>query len=65
MGLCLENVSPPFQTRYLVPVCPQTGTVPKLARITHLPANYANNPQSPLGKVRVDTLFAGLWNLTA
>jgi hypothetical protein len=59
MGLCLENVPPPFQSRYLVPVFRRTGTVPEFARISHLPNNYADDPRSPLGKVPVDTMFFG------
>jgi hypothetical protein len=60
MGLCLENVPPPFQTRYMVPVSRRTVTTPAFARVRHLPNNYANDPRSPLGKVRVDELFAGV-----
>jgi hypothetical protein len=63
MGLCLENVPPPFQTRYLVPVSRRTAKLPEFARISHLPDNYANDPRSPLGKVRVDDLFAGVHEL--
>jgi hypothetical protein len=63
LGLCLENVPPPFQTRYLVPVSRRTGKLPEFARISHLPNNYANDPRSPLGKVRVDELFVGVHNL--
>jgi hypothetical protein len=48
LGLCLENVPPPFQTRYLVPVSRRTGKLPQFARISHLPNNYANDPRSPL-----------------
>jgi hypothetical protein len=64
LGLCLENVPPPFQTRYLVPVSRRTGKLPEFARISHLPNNYANDPLSPLGKVRVDELFVGVHELT-
>jgi hypothetical protein len=59
MGLCLENVPPPFQSRYLVPVSRQTGMVPACAWVWHLPNNYADNPNTVLGKVRMDELFAG------
>jgi hypothetical protein len=59
MGLCLENVPPPFQSRYVVPVCRQTAMVPGFARVSHLPNTYADNPSSRLGKVRIDELFAG------
>jgi hypothetical protein len=59
MGLCLENVPRPFQSRYVVPVSMQTGMVPAFASISHLPNNYADNPRSPLAKVRIDELFAG------
>jgi hypothetical protein len=63
MGLCLENVPPPFQSRYLVPVSRRTATAPAFARVRHLPNNYADNPHSPLGKVRMDELFAGVHEL--
>jgi hypothetical protein len=63
MGLCLENVPPPFQTRYLVPVSRRTGKLPEFPRISHLPNNYANDPRSPLGKGRLDELFVGVHEL--
>ncbi len=63
MGLCFENVPPPFHTRYVVPVSTQADTVLPAARITHLPNNYANDPRMPLGKVRIDALFRGAGNL--
>ena len=63
MGLCLENVPPPFQTRYLVPVSRRTAMTPAFAQVRHLPDNYANDPRSPLGKVPVDGLFAGVHEL--
>ena len=59
MGLCLENVPPPFAARYVVPVSTQTDMVLPVARISHLPNNYANDPRMPLGKVRIDELFKG------
>jgi hypothetical protein len=64
LGLCLENVPPPFQTRYLVPVSLRTGKLVEFARISHLPNNYANDPRSPLGKVRLDELFVGVHDLS-
>jgi hypothetical protein len=64
LGLCLENVPPPFQTRYLVPVSRRTGKLPEFAQISHLPNNYANDPRSPLGKVRLDELFVGVHDLS-
>jgi hypothetical protein len=59
MGLCLENVPIPFQSRYVVPVSARTGKTPPFAWTLHIPSNYASNPRSALGKVRVDSLFAG------
>lgn len=59
MGLCLENVPVPFQCRYVVPVQISGNIVPAYARIAHVPNNYADNPTSVLGKVRIDELFAG------
>jgi hypothetical protein len=63
MGLCLENVPPPFQTRYMVPVSWRAVTTPAFARVRHLPDNYASDPRSPLGSVPVDELFAGVPDL--
>jgi hypothetical protein len=63
MGLCFENVPPGFQSRYVVPVLRQTGMVPACAWVGHLPNNYADNPSSPLGKVRMDELFMGVQDL--
>jgi hypothetical protein len=65
MGLCLENVPPRFQSRYVVPVSRRTGSAPAFALISHLPNNYADNAHSPLGKVRIDNLFAGAGELTS
>jgi hypothetical protein len=48
MGLCQENVPPPFQTRYLAPVSRRTA----VALVRHLPDNYANDPHSPLAECR-------------
>jgi hypothetical protein len=59
MGLCLEGVPTPFQSRYVVPVSVKTDSVPAAARIRHLPNNYADDSRSPLGKIRIDSLFAG------
>jgi hypothetical protein len=59
MGLCLERVPAPFQSRYVAPVSRRSGRAPAFAWLRHLPDNYANNPRSPLGKVRVDRLFWG------
>jgi hypothetical protein len=41
----------------------RTGKLPEFARISHLPDNYANDPHSSLGKVRVDELFVGVHDL--
>jgi hypothetical protein len=64
MGLCLENVPPQFQTRYVVPVSRATDMVPAFARIWHLPNNYANDPQLALGKIRLDQLSLGARELS-
>ena len=63
MGLCLENVPATFQSRYVVPISRQTSIAPPYAWAWHLPNNYANNPSSPLGKVRMDRLFVGTGEL--
>jgi hypothetical protein len=63
MGLCLENVPAPFQSRYVTPICRKTEAVPAFAWVWHMPNNYADNPRSPLGKVRMDRMFAGAGEL--
>ncbi|MBB6408749.1 hypothetical protein [Mesorhizobium sangaii] len=63
MGLCLENVPAPFQCRYVVPICQKTDAVPAFAWVWHMPNNYAGNPHSPLGKVRMDQMFVGAGEL--
>jgi hypothetical protein len=47
-----------------VPVSRRTGKLPEFARISHLPNNYADDPRSALGKVRVDELFVGVQDLS-
>jgi hypothetical protein len=59
MGLCLESVPPSFQSRYVVPVSSKSDAVPAAARVRHFPNNYADDPNSPLAKIRIDTLFVG------
>ena len=60
MGLCHENVPAPFQCRYVVPISKATGTALNSAWISHLPNNYANDPASGFGKVRMDDLFVNV-----
>jgi hypothetical protein len=57
MGLCYENVPEPFQSRYVIPISKTTGLTLNRAWISHLPNNYANDPKSDFGKVRMDSLF--------
>jgi hypothetical protein len=58
MGLCLDNAPKPFRWRYVVPVT-RTNAVPSWARVRHLIATYATEPQTGLGKTRLDSLFVG------
>jgi len=60
MGLCYENVPPAFQSRYVVPISKATGMALSCARISHLPNNYANDPTSGFGKIRLDALFVNV-----
>jgi hypothetical protein len=60
MGLCFEHIPALFQSRYVVPAYRQTGMVPTFAWISHLPNNYANDPDSPFGKLAMDALFTGM-----
>ena len=57
MGLCHENVPESFQCRYVVPISKVTGTALNRAWISHLPNNYANDPKSTFGKLRMDALL--------
>ena len=57
MGLCHENVPDGFQSRYVVPISKATGKSLNCAWISHLPNNYANDPKSDFGKIRMDSLF--------
>jgi hypothetical protein len=59
MGLCFENVPPPFKCRYVVPVAKHTGIAPSFAWISHLPNNYADDPETLFGKIPMDALFVG------
>ncbi|MER9313039.1 hypothetical protein NKI51_27735 [Mesorhizobium australicum] len=63
MGLCLENVPAPFQSRYVTPVYRKSDTAPAFALVWHMPNNYADNPRSALGKVRMDRMFIGAGEL--
>ncbi|MGY2997351.1 hypothetical protein [Mesorhizobium sp. URHB0026] len=63
MGLCLENVPAPFQSRYVAPIYQKAGTVPAFAWVWHMPNNYADNPRSALGKIRMDRMFVGAGEL--
>ncbi len=57
MGLCFENVPDAFESRYVVPVSKHTGMALGCAWISHLPNNYADNPDDGYGKIRMDLLF--------
>ncbi len=57
MGLCHENVPEPFECRYVAPISNATGMALNCAWISHLPNNYANDPNSGFGKIRMDALF--------
>ena len=64
MGLCLENVPCPFPSRYVIAVDRGSGNASAGACVWHVPNNYANNPQSPLGKVRIGGLILGVDQLS-
>lgn len=57
MGLCFVNIPKQFKSRYVVPVDFKTLKAPKYAWIHHLPNNYANDPKSEYGKIKMDKLF--------
>lgn len=58
MGLCFETPPTGFYVRYVVPVDPSKLTVPGCALIYHVSNKYANMPEHPHGKMRIDHLFA-------
>jgi hypothetical protein len=62
MGLCNEGIPRSFPHRYVVPVT-NLGRPLNSCQIFHIPSNYALNPGQPLGKVRLDQLFAGVSTL--
>lgn len=57
MGLCFENIPKGFSSRYVVPVLKNTYSIPPYALVPHLPNKYANNPDSPIGKIPLNKLF--------
>ena len=57
MGLCFENVPDSFKSRYVVPISKLTGTALSCTWISHLPNNYADDPNDGYGKIRMDSLF--------
>jgi hypothetical protein len=59
MALCNEGIPECFPHRYVVPLN-DLGIPPVGCQIFHIPSNYAANPHSALGKVRLDTLFNGV-----
>lgn len=59
MGLCNENVPVGFPHRYVVPIT-ESGRPLNSCQIFHVPSNYAGNPRHPLGRVRINELFAGI-----
>ncbi len=58
MGLTFENIPAGFTQRGVSPVNPQTLTTPCWSWVYHLPNNYTTDQLTPLGKTRVDELFA-------
>jgi hypothetical protein len=59
MGLTFEAPPPPFTYRVVVPVSIATRAAPRCAWLMHLPDNYANDPDSPFGKIAMTDLFEG------
>jgi hypothetical protein len=57
MGLCFINVPPDFTSRFVVPVDRKSYLTPGYIWIYHLPNNYANDPTSKLGKIKMENLF--------
>lgn len=57
MGVSYENVPEPFACRYVVPVSKSKGLAWNSCWVSHLPNNYANDPKSGFGKIRMDCLF--------
>lgn len=59
MGLTFENPPPPFSFRVAIPLSINSCSVPTCAWLAHLPNNYANNADSPFGKVTMSDLLVG------
>ncbi len=57
LGLCFEHVPRFFWSRVVVPFDRETLRVPAFAQVVHAPGNYANDPGSKYGKLRVDELL--------
>lgn len=60
MGLTFENPPFPFIRRVVHPVDTRTRKPVPEACIRHLPNNYANQPDSPLGSIPIDEVFTGM-----
>jgi hypothetical protein len=59
MGLTFENPPAPFHYRVVVPVAMASRLAPSFALLAHLPNNYADIPDEPMGKIAMTDLFAG------
>jgi hypothetical protein len=57
MGLCFVNVPPDFTSRYVIPLVKKSHLIPSYIWIYHLPHNYANDPTTNLGKIKIENLF--------
>jgi len=58
MGLCFENPSEGFSSRYVIPVNPKTFKTPYWSWVYHIANNYTKNPRVRFGKTQTDQLFS-------
>lgn len=63
MGLCLENVSPPYGCRYAIQLDPARGGISRSALIHHSGNDHSRRmigDGSPFGKIQLSSFFADL-----
>lgn len=58
MGLCYENAPDGFPCRYVIPVNPETLTMPSWAWIYHTASRYCHDPRTLYGKTPPRHMFS-------
>ena len=57
LGLTFVGVPSGFRSRYILPFDKQNSQIKPVCFVHHLPNNYTNNPETPIGKIKVDDIF--------